>query len=273
VVGVVHRGDFSRLFTSGLTRASGRRLVQRLDALVFLTAGLADACARWVPDIKRLVIPNTIDEAATPSAGEVEPSRAERSARLSGPRPSARLLYLSGLIPSKGYPDVVEALAVLRGRGVDARATFVGRWTSADAERAFHERIATLGVGGAVHVPGAVSDRAAVRRLYLTHDVFVLPTQYPFEAQPLTVIEALAAGTPVVVTRHAGLPEMVTGGAEAEFVRAGRPTEIADAVEALTGRWARASAQARARFEAAYSSSAVRGQWHAALEERASPLL
>ncbi|HEX8299781.1 MAG TPA: glycosyltransferase family 4 protein [Rubricoccaceae bacterium] len=261
VVGVVHRGDFAQLFERTATRASGIALMQRLAGVVFLTEGLADRCAPWIPDAKRLVIPNTIDDAAIPGLAEVEAARAERAERLAGPHPEIRLLYLSGLVPSKGYPDVLDALAVLRGRGADARATFAGRWASAEAERSFSARTAALGVSAHVTVAGAVSDRAAVRRLYHSHDLFLLPTAYPIEAQPLTVIEALAAGTPVVVTRHAGLPEMVTGGREAEFVGHGAPEQIADAALTLVARWSSASQQARSRFDAAFAPDAVRDHW------------
>jgi glycosyltransferase involved in cell wall biosynthesis len=265
VVAVVHRGDFPDLFERAATRWSGRRLVQRLETVVFLTEALAAACAQWVPDAKRIVIPNTIDDAAIPDEAEVAKARAARAARLgTSRRPEVRLLYLSGLIPSKGYPDVLEALAVLRGRGVDAQATFAGRWTSDAAERAFRSRVAELGVAESVALPGVVS-RDAVRRLMLAHDLFVLPTAYPFEAQPLTVIEALATATPVIVTRHAGLPEMVAGGREAEFVPYRAPERIADAAEALVARWPSASQQARARFDATFAPAAVRTAWNALL--------
>jgi glycosyltransferase involved in cell wall biosynthesis len=97
--------------------------------------------------------------------------------------------------------------------------------------------------------------------------VFALPTAYPVEAQPLTVIEALAAGTPVVVTRQGGLPEMITDGVEGQFVPPRAPEAVAEAVEALTapGRWAPASTAARARFERAFSPEAVGARWQGAL--------
>ena len=264
VVGVVHRGDFERLFRSPVTAATGHALVRRLRAVVFLGEGLAARCASFVPASKRRVVPNTIDDAAVPTSPEVAAARDVRTGR-----GGIRLLYLSGMIPSKGYGDVLEALAVLRGRGVEATATFAGRWPSAEAEAGFRARIDALGVGGAARVLGGVADREAVRRLYLDADVFLLPTAYPVEAQPLTVIEALAAGTPVVVTRWAGLPEMVDDGREGAFVSAGAPAEIADAAERL-GRseaWAAASEAARARFEREFSPDAVGARWQALLAE------
>lgn len=258
---VVHRGDFHELFASPLTRRTGRRLVRSLGGVVFLTEGLAARCADEIPDARRHVVPNTIDDASIPSPAEVEAARAAR-----GARGGLRLLYLSGMIPSKGYPDVLEALAVLRARGLDASAQFAGRWPSAEAEAAFRGRIASLGLEGTAKVLGGVSDRAAVRRLYLGADVFVLPTQYPVEAQPLTIIEALAAGTPVVATRHAGIPEMLSE-REGAFAPAGAPERLADAIAGVAApeAWRSRSVAARARFETAFSPSAVRARWDALL--------
>ena len=74
------------------------------------------------------------------------------------------------------------------------------------------------GLNAVITHHGGVTDRARIKALYLDADVFLLPSYYPTEAQPLTIIEALNAGTPVVVTRHSGIPEMVRGDKEALFV-------------------------------------------------------
>lgn len=262
VAAVVHRGDFARLFTSPLTSRTGRRLVRQLAAVVFLTDGLAEACARWIPAAKRVVIPNTIDDAAIPSPQAVARKRTERTG--AGP---LRLLYLSGMIPSKGFGVVLDATAVLRRRGVAVQTTFAGRWESVQAEAAFRSRVDALGLARAVDVRGGVS-RTEASALHLAADLLMLPTQYPTEAQPLVVLEAFAAGTPVVVTRHAGLPEMVTDGTEGLFVPPADPDAIADAVEraAEPERWAALSHAARARFEAVYAPDVVSGQWEAFLD-------
>ena len=258
VVGVVHRGDFDRLFTSPWTRRSGRQLVERLSALVFLTERLSEACARWVPSEKRRVIPNTISNDVIPGASQVQDKQARWAARL--PDAPLRVLYLSAMIPSKGYAHVLEATALLRDRGVPVRTTFAGRWESDDAERAFAARIRQLDLAQAVDVRGGVS-RMEAGGLHLDADVLVLPTTYPVEAQPLVVIEALAAGTPVIVTRHAGLPEMIREGIEGMFVAPASPSAIADAAQALRSDWQAHSRAARERFELVYSPKTVCQQW------------
>lgn len=263
--GIVHHGGWGDLFASPLTRRSALRLVRQLSGVVFLSQTLADRAAPWVPDEKRLVVPNTIDDDLIPSRAEVEQKRETRAAAIASGDP-VRVLFFSHMIPSKGYLDVLRAVGVLRQRGVAVRADFVGRWTSPEDEAAFRAEMDRLGVADRVVHHGGVSDRAAARAHYLAADVFCLPTTYPTEAQPLTIIEALAAGCPAVVTEHASLPEMIERGVSGTFVRASDPASIADGIARVAAGWRTHSAGARARFDAAFAPDAVRQQWLALLD-------
>lgn len=258
VYAAVHHGDFDRVFRSALTAPTARRLLRRITRIVFLSEHLAQQCAAWVPPAQRAVIPNTIDAALICSADDLAAKRSRR--RAGGP---LRLLFLSHMIPSKGYLDVVHAVGVLYRRGVSIRADFVGRWDSESGEKVFNDAVRDLGVGDIVAYHGGIEDRATAKQFYLNADVFLLPTYYPTEAQPLTVIEALNAGTPVVVTAHAGLPEMVRDGVEGHLVPKRDPAAIAAAIERLCdlSHWNALSAGARTRFDTLFSPDAVRLQW------------
>jgi glycosyltransferase involved in cell wall biosynthesis len=167
------------------------------------------------------------------------------------------------MIPSKGYMDVVTAMSVLRARGIAVEADFVGRWDSAEGQRTFEQAVHERGLGEHITHHGGIYDRAQAKALYLSADIFLLPTYYPTEAQPLTVIEALNAGTPVIVTDHASLPETIREGQEGHLVPPRAPEAIADAVEKLCDpdHWARSSVRARERFEEVFSPEAVRRRW------------
>lgn len=258
VLALVHHGDFDRLFRHPATRGSAARLIGRLRGLVFLSEALAGRCAPWVPAAKRFVVPNTT---AADTHLPREAWHGLRTRRADGE--PLRLLYLSGMIPDKGYRDVLDAVGVLAGRGVPVRATFAGRWPSDSARRSFEARVGELGVGERVQHLGSVSDRGRVRRLYLDADAFLLPTTYPTEAQPLTILEALNAGTPVVATAHASIPEMIDDGRSGLLVPPHRPAALADAVERLRPAevWGAFSDAARARYEAAFAPDAVRRRW------------
>jgi glycosyltransferase involved in cell wall biosynthesis len=138
---------------------------------------------------------------------------------------------------------------------------------------AFAETVRTHGLGQLVTHHGGIHDRAKAKALYLDADVFLLPTTYPTEAQPLSVIEALNAGTPVIATSHASLPEMLREDVEGHFVPAKDPEAIADAVERLLefDHWKRLSVGARARFETAFSPETVKDRWVALLDAAVCP--
>ncbi|MEZ4702143.1 MAG: glycosyltransferase family 4 protein [Rhodothermales bacterium] len=255
--GVVHWGNFQTLYASPLTRYSATWLSKRLDGLVFLNADLAGACAGWLPDTPRHVIPNTIDDALLfDEAAIAEKQRARRSRR------SLRILFLSNMIASKGYLDVVEAADLLRRDGIPFELRMIGRWIDPEDRRAFEQRVAGDLAASITHL-GAVSDRAAIRGHHAWADVFLFPTYYPTEAQPLVLLEAMSAGTPVVTTAHAGIPAMFAPEGEAVFVPPRAPRALAEAVRSLTDpdAWMARSRGVRARFESDFSPEAVRRRW------------
>lgn len=259
VAAVLHRAGFDRLIQKPLVARSAARLVRRVDAFVFQSTALADRCADVVPTAKRRVIPNTIrDETASPA--DVVVRKQER-----GPGRPLHVLFLSNMLPEKGYLDVLEAVGSLHKEGIEVRATFAGRWPDADAQAAFEARSRDLGVGPLIDVPGPIADPRAVRRLHLEADVFALPTSHPTETQPIAILEALAAGTPVVTVDRAVLRDMITDGVEGALVPAHSPSAIADAVARLTAPdvWRARSRAARARFDAAFSPAVVGDLWRA----------
>ncbi len=261
VYAIVHWGNFDRLFRSPLTRWTAAWMVRRVAGFVFLDEGLANRCAPWIPAARRLVIPNTIGADLLCTDAEV----AEKIEH--GPHTPLRLLFLSNMIPSKGYLDVLEAVRLLHERAVPAEATFVGGWQSDAAQRDFERRVAQAKLGAVVTHLGAVRDRARIKRLHLNADVFLLPTYYPTEAQPVTLLEALNAATPVVTTRHAGIPLMVQDPHEALFVPPRSPEAIAEAVEKLRepSRWQQMARKARQRFVNQFGPEAVQARWEALL--------
>lgn len=260
---VVHWGNFDGLFRAATTRSTARTLVDRADCFVFLDDMLSDRCAEWIPESKRFVIPNTIDDAIECDDAEVEEKQKSRSQES-----SLHLLFLSNMTPSKGYLDVLESIPLVLDAGTKVEASFAGRWESAEGERAFDKHVARLGLSGVVTHHGHLTDRVAAKRLYLSADVFVLPTYYPTEAQPLTIIEAMNAGTPVVTTRHAGIPLMAREGVEAIFVSPQSPSEIAAAVQSLSdrSRWHAFSRRVRDRYLTTFSADVVRGRWLSLVE-------
>lgn len=173
-----------------------------------------------------------------------------------------RLLYLANMIESKGYLDVLAACRILREKySLPVRCDFCGAFirTAVDevdvsveeAGRRFHDLVDRWGLRDVVTFHGVVGG-VLKTQLHVDSHAFVLPTRYPWEGQPIVLIEALAFGTPVIATRYRGIPEQVIDGYNGRFVDAGAPEQIAEAVAALAGDpegYRRLSANALEHFE------------------------
>ena len=116
----------------------------------------------------------------------------------------------------KDTDAVLEILRATRERGVDAVLCLVGD----GPDRVSLEQVAhDLGIARSTYFVGYQTDVAGYYRLF---DAFVLPSVN--EGTPVSAIEALASGIPVVATRVGGVPDVVTEGVDG-FLVAPRDTE------------------------------------------------
>ena len=144
-----------------------------------------------------------------------------------GGRAVPEILTVGRVVPVKGQSLLVEALAELRERGVDASLTVVGDGPELPALRALAER---RGVGGRVRFAGAVG-QDEIRSYYEHADVFALPSFA--EGLPVVLIEAMATGLPVVASRITGIPELVEEGESGLLVVPGDGADLTNALERL----------------------------------------
>ena len=133
----------------------------------------------------------------------------EREDTCAGPR--IRLLTVSRLDPRKGLRVLPEVVRHLVDRGCNVSLDLIGPSIGApgDAERdAIAAAARARDVSDRVRLPGAVPLERLLRR-YREYDLFVLPTG-PGEGIPRVLLEAMAAGLPVVTSRVSGIPSLVT---------------------------------------------------------------
>lgn len=170
-----------------------------------------------------------------------------------GVRPNEfMILHVARLDPIKDHPTAVKAMKLLGNRQPGAKLFFVG----GGPERATIEAaIAREGVGDRVTLLG---ERHDVPRLLAAADAFVLSSVS--EGIPLTVLEAMAARTPVVATRVGGLPEVIVEGESGFLVSASDPAAMAQAFERLIvdpSLRARVAEEGRQRVERLFDEDAM----------------
>jgi glycosyltransferase involved in cell wall biosynthesis len=139
----------------------------------------------------------------------------------------AEIISVGRLSPEKGFSILLRALAILRDRGIAARLTLIGEGPERPAlmrdirDSDLQERVTLLG-----ELPSdAVADRLR------TADIFCLPSFS--EGLPISIMEAMAIGVPVVATNIAGIPELAMNGCTALTVPASNVPKLAEALARL----------------------------------------
>lgn len=143
------------------------------------------------------------------------------------------ILAVGRLVPKKGYPVLVEALAELAACGARFHCRIVGggpmkQWLSS--------AISAAGLQHKVELVGALSQQQIADE-YLEADVFVQSSVVveggDRDGIPNSVLEAMASGLAVVGSDVAGIPEVVSDGSTGMLVQSGNPSALASALSQL----------------------------------------
>lgn len=115
-----------------------------------------------------------------------------------------QLLFLSNLIRGKGHVELLSAFRSLGSRNMAYTLNFAGGFESSEEQQRFLVDIRDC---PNVKYHGIVSGESK-RSLLASAHLFCLPTYYPYEGQPLSILEAYASGCVVVTTLHSGIPDV-----------------------------------------------------------------
>jgi 2-deoxystreptamine N-acetyl-D-glucosaminyltransferase/2-deoxystreptamine glucosyltransferase len=182
--------------------------------IVVPTPSVAEVAMRWshVPAEKIIVIPNGIDLPASPpvmhAAGEAGHPH--------------RVVFIGRLDPVKRLPDLLKAIGLLQGF---ARLDIYGE----GSQRGLLEKLIQVqALSGLVTLHGSITTpRDALRQA----EALVLPSEA--EGFGLVLIEAMAAGVPVVATIAPGIRDVVRHGVTGLLVPIGSPPELAAAIRTV----------------------------------------
>lgn len=117
-----------------------------------------------------------------------------------------KLLWLSNLMKEKGILDFLDALIALKNKGAKFEVKLAGK-IEEGLEQKIHEKLNEI--GESAEYLGVVYGEHKKIQL-LSANVFVFPTYYTMEGQPISLIEAMATGNIIVTTDHAGIPDIVS---------------------------------------------------------------
>jgi glycosyltransferase involved in cell wall biosynthesis len=154
-----------------------------------------------------------------------------------------KVLFLSNLIESKGYLDVLEATEILVNRyGYNVQTDFCGDFVHyndarrfdnlADATHYFFDFISKNNLQNHINYHGVVTGEEKKQLLEEAH-FFILPTNYINEGQPISIIEAMAYRCVILTTHYRGISEMISSNESGVYINFGSPESIASGVKKL----------------------------------------
>lgn len=234
-------------FEKGLSRASLRlqswfekRRVRRADRILTTSRYAADCIERryGISADSVRIVPELIDLKAWRSALDAVPQEARE-------RPG--ILCVAHLYPRKDLATLLRAVALLRTRAVlrvIGNGPEFGRLQRLSRESGITDRVSFLD-----HVPFA-----ELAGEYRRADLFCLPSRQ--EGFGIVLLEAMAAGLPIVAARAAAIPEVVPDGECGVLVEPGDAAGFARAIDSLLadntarGRFAEAGRKRVARYDA-----------------------
>ena len=142
------------------------------------------------------------------------------------------ILAVGSLLHLKGFHILISACAELDKMGVCFLCKIIGE----GVERGNLEtKIENLQMTDKVQLPGYRTIDELFEE-YTNASVFVMPSvpsSIGTDGLPTVIIEAMAAGLPVVATRHAGIPDLVIDGETGLLVNPGDISSLADAIKEM----------------------------------------
>lgn len=217
----VHGGALPQEFFSGrpLLTAFLRRTLRLPDTIVVLAREELRAYRDFLPSQRVVVVPNAVDFSLY--------ARLERATSHAGQ--PLKLLYIGRLHRDKGLYEALDGLREAMARGVRAHLVIAG---NGPEEQHLRRTVERHGLSAFVAFAGPVFGEYKLR-LLAAADVFLLPSYR--EGLPYSLLESMAAGTPVITTRVGGIPDVVVDGVNGLFVPKRDAHAIGEAIVRLAG--------------------------------------
>ena len=208
----LHGGYYRKMVDNDLPKWQRRAnycAMGKVQGGIVLSESLRSIFQGMLSDDKIHVVMNCVDT-------EFLPAQKQLTEKMQRPRNVLHILYLSNFIRTKGYPIVLEMAKLEKSRmdgGKHQRYhfDFAGKFFEDSEKDYFEKYIKEYRLEQLVSYHGIVTGRKKAILLEKCN-IFALPTRYPNEGQPISILEAMGNGMYILTTDHAGIPDIVVDG-------------------------------------------------------------
>jgi glycosyltransferase involved in cell wall biosynthesis len=213
----IHGGSFDSVY--GNAGPWGKKIIRGLlrlaNRVVVLSHSWAVVVTRIQPQANVIVIPNSVDCQNLAVTSQRRPKSA------------SAILLLGNLCANKGHFDTLEAAAIIVRSFPECRFLFAGAEREKGALRQLRSLAQVLGIKANVEFLGPIFGDAKTHVLARA-GIFALPSH--IENMPVSLMEAMAVGLPVIASRVGAIPEMVEDGRTGLLIDAQDIVGLADAL-------------------------------------------
>ena len=139
------------------------------------------------------------------------------------------ILYLSNLLPAKGITDLIDALVMLTSDKNKYEVNVVGQWVDDETKTYCMKQVEEYDLP--VNFKGPLYGEDKLKQ-FTDADIFVFPPRAP-EGHPLVLVEAMAAGLPIISTDQGVITESVIDGENGFIIASNKPEQIAEKLDWL----------------------------------------
>lgn len=223
----LHGGYYRQLVDndmSGMQRRANFKAINKLAGAIVLSQSLKKIFEGMIDSDKIFTVENCVDDQYLLTNQEID----EKLNALENKK-VIHVLWLSNFIRSKGYPIVLELAKAEKEQvesGIDKHFhfDFAGNFFEDSEKEYFENYVKDNGLEDFITYHGVV-DGEEKRALLELCDIFALPTRYPNEGQPISILEAMGNGMFILTTDHAGIPDIVMDEASGLVMKKDIPTE------------------------------------------------
>lgn len=150
-----------------------------------------------------------------------------------------KILFMGNMIISKGYFDVLKAVNLInRKTSLDVFCHFAGRFYNIksnyennieESKNKFFDYIKENNLSDKVRYHDFIYDEEK-KNIFNDINFFIFPTNYIYEVQPLSIIEAMSYGSIIITCKHGAITSMIEDGKNGYFVKYNKPKEIFDKI-------------------------------------------
>lgn len=201
----------------GIKRKIVHYLLSNASAGIVLSKSLRENFSGILPADKIFVVENFVE------------NEIYKIKKLIKKKDKPRILYLSNLMLEKGILELLDALVILKSNNIDFHAILAGAIED-DLKGEIDKRLKVL--GDRVEYVGTVSGPNKIMK-FLDANIFILPTYYKMEGQPISLLEGLATGNIIITTNHAGIPDII-GQSNGYLIKPKSAHAIAECIEKIS---------------------------------------